>query len=372
MCVHLFGAVSSPSCANFALRQTVIDNNCQDSEAGEAILRNFYVDDLLKSTDTIQTTTETISGVLDLCDSGGFNLTKFVCNNQEVINSIPLTKRSSKQVIEISSDSSIQRALGVHWCLESDSFSFRITLQDTPLTRRGILSTISSVYDPLGIASPFMLIGRKILQKITSMKDGWDCKVPDDLAQAWSNWRTKLPDLEHIKLQRCYKPHNFGEVKSMSLHTFSDASEIGYGTACYLRQVDSENRVCVSLVCGKSRVSPLKSITIPRLELTAATLSVKIGAMVKDELDQSSLKDFYWSDSMITLGYIMNDERRFRVFVANRCQKIRSYTQKHQWNHIESKENPADHASRGLTIDEPNKVDQWLHGPRFPHKDIET
>ena len=157
----------------------------------------------------------------------------------------------------------------------------------------------------------------------------------------------------------------------MSLHCFSDASEVGYGVACYLRQVDTEDKICVSLVCGKSRVSPLKTVTIPRLELTSAALSVKIGALIKEELSQDLLKDFYWSDSNITLGYIMNDVRRFRVFVANRCQKIRSYTEKNQWNHIDSKENPADHASRGISFEETFNVKQWLHGPSFLHENIE-
>jgi hypothetical protein len=371
MCVHLFGAVSSPSCANFALRQTVVDNNYQGTEAGETILKNFYVDDMLQSTDHIQTALEVISKVIKLCNSGGFNLTKFVSNEETVINSVPPTKRSNEPTKEISKDETIQRALGVHWCLESDVFNFRVNLQDTPLTRRGILSTISSVYDPLGIAGPFLLKGRKILQEITALKDGWDNQVPDNLVQLWNAWRIQLPSLQNLKIDRCYKPAGFGTVKSMSLHCFADASEVGYGTACYLRQVDTEDKICVSLVCGKSRVAPLKTVTIPRLELTSATLSVKIGALIKEELKQESLQDFYWSDSKITLGYIMNDVRRFRVFVANRCSKIRSYTQKNQWNHIDSKENPADHASRGISIEETSNVEQWLHGPRILHENNE-
>ena len=371
MCVHLFGAVSSPSCANFALRQTVVDNNCQGTEAGETILNNFYVDDMLQSTDYIQIALEVISKVTNLCASGGFNLTKFVSSEEAIMESVPPAKRSNEPTKEISKDETIQRALGVHWCLETDVFSFRVTLQDTPLTRRGILSTISSVYDPLGIAGPFLLKGRKILQEITALKDGWDNQVPNDLAQLWNAWRLQLPSVQNVKIDRCYKPNGFGTVKSMSLHCFSDASEVGYGVACYLRQVDTEDKICVSLVCGKSRVSPLKTVTIPRLELTSAALSVKIGALIKEELSQDLLKDFYWSDSNITLGYIMNDVRRFRVFVANRCQKIRSYTEKDQWNHIDSKENPADHASRGISFEETFNVKQWLHGPSFLHENIE-
>ena len=370
MRVHLFGAVSSPSCANYALQQTVIDNDCQESEEGDTILNNFYVDDMLKSTDTIASAIEIVSSVQKLCLSGGFNLTKFACRETEVTKTIPSSKLSTIVTKEISKAEMVERALGVQWCLEADAFSFRISLSDTPLTRRGILSTISSAFDPYGIAGPFILQGRKILQQISRLKDGWDSQVPDDLAQAWIVWRNELFELRHISVNRCYKPADFGPVKDMSLHIFSDASEVGYGAACYLRQEDTLGNTCVSLVFGKSRVSPTKSITIPRLELTAATVSVKLGAMIKAELKQN-LTDFYWSDSMIALGYIMNDTKRFRVFVANRCQKIRSYTDKNQWNHVESKQNPADHASRGISVTETEKVNHWIHGPSFLHKNEE-
>ena len=167
MCVHLFGAISSPSCANFALKQTVIDNKSVSTSAGKTILRNFYVDDLLKSNDDAPAAVETISKVQSLCASGGFNLTKFVCKHPQVLASIPASKRSVESMKEIRKTAPIERALGIHWCLETDMFGFRINLQDT-LTRRGILTTISSIYDPLGIVGPFLLKSSKILQTITS------------------------------------------------------------------------------------------------------------------------------------------------------------------------------------------------------------
>ena len=215
------------------------------------------------------------------------------------------------------------------------------------------MSTISSIYDPYGFAGPFLLRGRKILQKITSLKDGWDSQVPEDLAALWMAWRQQLPNLQVLAIPRCYKPNVFGSVKHQSLHLFSDASEIGYGVASYLRQVDINGRINVSMVFGKSRVAPVKSVTIPRLELTAATVSTKIGAMLKEELQLSNMHDYYWTDSKISLGYICNDVKRFRIFVANRAAKIRAYTSKEQWQYVDTKENPADHAS----------VVQW---PRFP------
>ena len=364
MCVHFFGAISSPSCANFALRQTVLDSEIDDSTAEEVISRNFYVDDMLRSEDTVEDAVKTIAEVVETCRNGGFNLTKFVCRDPRVTASIPEEKRSGKLVREFQAEH-VERALGVHWCLDNDSLGFRIILKDSPLTRRGILSTISSIYDPIGLASPFLLHWRKILQRITALKDGWDSEVPKDLANRWRAWRQGLPRLEEVSVDRCYRPKDFGEVRQRSLHLFSDASEIGYGVASYIRQVDINGRIHVAMVFGKSRVTPTKSITIPRLELTAATVSVKIGAMLKDELSLSNLQHHYWTDSQITLGYIGNETRRFRIFVANRTAKIRDYTTKEQWHYVDTDENPADYASRGLTIDEDKGVSQWLNGPDF-------
>lgn len=373
MRVHIFGAVSSPSCANFALRQVVVDNNAQNSSAGDVILNNFYVDDMLRSDDDLETVKSTVASVQELCATGGFNLTKFVCNEREIMDSIPPEKRSVdvSRILDNSTET-IERALGVSWCLESDTFEFRVNLQDTPLTPRGILSTISSFYDPTGIASPFLLKGRKILQKIISLTDEWDSKVPEDLASAWTRWRNTLPGLSSLSFNRCYKPDSFGTVQKASLHIFSDASEEGYGVACYLRQVDNKNDIYVSLAFGKSRVSPLKSVTIPRLELTAAATSVKIAAMVKEELMlRDLLQTEYWSDSQICLGYISNESRRFRVFVANRVSTIRSLSRKDQWHYVATKLNPADHASRGITVDDHEAVQHWFNGPKFLWQDEE-
>ena len=369
MTVHTFGAVSSPSCANFALQQAIADSGKDEKEQVE-ILSSFYVDDMLNSDDKVDVAIKKVATAQDACKRGGFNLTKFVCNNEEVLRSVHPEKQAAKSdCIFDNNREKIERALGVHWCIETDTFKFRITLQDTPLTRRGILSTISSIYDPLGLASPFLLKGRKILQKITVLSDGWDSQVPSDLASSWIHWRSTLPDLEKLSIQRCYKPDSFKEVMSSSMHIFSDASTEGYGVACYLRQVDVENSVSVSLVLGKSRVCPLKSVTIPRLELTAATSAVKLAAMVKEELNIPNLgRAMYWTDSKICLGYISNETKRFKIFVANRITVIRNYSHKDQWRHVSTDSNPADHASRGIKVEDEKSVSQWLNGPEFLSK----
>ena len=370
MCVHTFGTISSPSCANFALRKTAKDNKeMYGDDASDTLLRDFYVDDMLKSLDEDEEAVSLMSRVQQICKEGGFNLTKFISNSPAVIESIPVEKRAaSLQEFELLKKLPIERALGVMWSVENDTFGFRISIhEDQPLTRRNILSSISSIYDPCGLASPFLLKGRKILQEITADKGGWDDPVPAKHAQSWIEWKSSLHLLESITVNRCLKPDGFGKITDVSLHCFSDASFFGYGQATYIRYVNQNKEVAVSLVMAKSRVSPLKPTTVPRLELTAALLSCNVGALVKSELQIAQLHETYWIDNMVALGYILNDTRRFRIYVANRTRKIRDQTEKEQWRYISTNENPADDSSRGLSVTDEDKVHRWFNGPQFLH-----
>lgn len=130
----------------------------------------------------------------------------------------------------------MERALGVQWCVETDSFQLQINLQDKPLTRRGILSTVSSVYYPLGFLAPFILIGKQILQQLCCDKADWDKPIPGSARVKWEKWRSELLDLEQLKIPRprCFAPKGFGEPSSVELHHFSDASTDGYGQCSYL------------------------------------------------------------------------------------------------------------------------------------------
>ena len=197
---------------------------------------------------------------------------------------------------------------------------------------------------------------------VTKEKGDWDDPLPADLRSTWEKWRSELPGLEKIIIRRCYKPPGF-KTASASLHSFSDASDYGYGMVTYLRQVSEDGEVCVSFVMAKSRVVPAKQTTVPRMELTAAVVSAEVTALVKEELDMSLASETYWVDSTITLGYIQNETKRPRTYVANRRNKVRRLTSKESWNYIDTKLNPADYASRGLTVGEVDKVKVWLNAP---------
>ncbi|KAK6167132.1 hypothetical protein SNE40_021230 [Patella caerulea] len=173
-----------------------------------------------------------------------------------------------------------------------------------------------------------------------------------------------LIDLEKLKIGRCFKTKDFGQVQTAELHHFSEASTYGYGQCSYLRLVDENNNVSCSLFMSKSRVTPLKPITIPRLELSAALVSVKVSYQLRAELDYENVIESYWTDSKVVLCYINNDARRFHTFVANRISQIRDSTQPNQWHYVKSSENPADIASRGVTAHELLNS-KWFSGPDF-------
>lgn len=147
------------------------------------------------------------------------------------------------------------------------------TLKDRPLTRRGVLATVSSIYDPLGFVAPILLTGKKILQSLCKDNADWDDSLPKQLRAKWGKWRADIHLLEGMKIPRCCKPKDFGDLKEVKLHHFSDASTEGYGQCSYLRLVDDKNQIHCSLVMGKARVTPLKQVSIPRLELTAVCCS---------------------------------------------------------------------------------------------------
>ena len=192
--------------------------------------------------------------------------------------------------------------LGVLWNIEEDAFGSRVTLKSKPITRRGVLSILKSVYGPLGFGAPFLLKGKQILQKLCEQGLKWDEELPKETAVEWIKWKDKLSDLESVHMKRCFTPPTFGKIKDCSLHYFSDACKKGYGQVTYLCAVDKSGKVHSSLVMGKARVAPLKYITIPRMELVAATLSVKISVMLRKEFQIPITREIFWTGSEAVLG----------------------------------------------------------------------
>ena len=225
---------------------------------------------------------------------------------------------------------SIERVLGVQWFVVVDSFGFSIALKDQPLTRRGVLSTVASIDDPLGFLAPLVLKAEKILQEVYQKGVSSDSPLPDELHPSWEQWKADLLKLQNLRIPRCFIPKTMGKRRAYELHHFADASMFGYGNCSYLRIKDENNQVNVALVIGKSRVAPTKITTIPRLELTASLVSAKVRTKIQEKLCYPNLTEFFWTDSKVVLGYIKNEAKRFHTFVANRVQEITIRTKKEQ------------------------------------------
>ena len=257
-----------------------------------------------------------------------------------------------------------ERALGIQWNIQTDKFEFNINVKPKDPTRRGILAVVSSVYDPLGLAAPFVLTGKILLQDLCRRKMGWDDTIPEDDQNHWHVWLADLLKRSGFSVNRCIKPKNFSDIMNSQLHHFADASTSGYGAVTYLRLTDSYGNISCTLMSSKSRVVPLKQITIPRLELSAASTAIRLDKMRKElELPIDDL--VFWTDSTSVLKYIKNEDKRFHTFVANRVALIRDGSSPCQWRYIQSKQNPADNASRGLTADALLGSWRWLLGPEF-------
>lgn len=366
MKVHLFGAASSPGCANYGLKHLARENAETYPMAARFLLENFYVDDGLASLPTEEQAIQLVAQARTLCSRGNLRLHKFVSNSRSVIEKIPASECATNvSTLDLSFEElPIERTLGMQWSVASDEIRFSLAPGDHPSTRRGILSIVASLFDPLGLISPFILTGKKILQEMCRKGTGWDDPIPTELGPRWDAWKRDLQNLKQLAIPRCYCPKNLSDISRVQLHHFSDASLKGYGMCSYLRMENEYGQVHCSLVASKARVSPTKVTTIPRLELTAALVAAEVGTLIKEELQIKFDEELFWTDSRVVLGYIHNESRRFHVFVANRVQKIRNLTKPEQWHHIETDINPADYSSRGLSATE-LKESTWFSGPDF-------
>lgn len=374
MTVHLFGATSSPSCASYALRRSADDHQSEfPADVCQSVKENFYVDDCLKSSATESDAIRMIRNLTALCQKGGFTLEKFASNSRGVLQAIAVESRATGlKELDLDRDKlPVERALGLLWCVETDSFRFKIELKQQTHTRRGMLSTVSSIYDPLGFLAPVTLPAKMLLQELCRRGCGWDDSLPPDIVRQWKTWLEDLELLNTFEISRCVKSGTYGQVARAQLHHFADASEDGYGTVTYLRMLNQHGQVQVSFLLGKARVTPLKAVTIPRLELTAAVLAVKMDSMLKGELKWTFEPSMFWTDSTSVLKYISNEDRRFHTFVANRVSTIRESSKPWQWRHVCSKDNPADDASRGLKVAGFLKTSRWWKGPAFLWKQEE-
>ena len=364
--VHVFGASSSPAIANFALKNSV--QNEENEETKSIVLESFYVDDMLKSFDDEESAVRHVDHVRKVLLDSGFNLTGFASNSRYVLDSIPVDKLSKTfDSIDITEELPSDRALGIKWNTENDTLGYKVNIPENPATKRGILSSIFSLYDPLFLASPVTIRAKRIFQIACDKKLEWDEELPHELKKIWNKWKNDVNILEEFAVPRWYGSDC---SSNNELHIFCDGSEIAYGAVAYLR-TEHCNSVTNTIVMAKTRLTPLNRSslkTVPRIELNAAKLAVNLYGTLNEELsshiDINSVT--FWTDSVAVLHYLNSESSRFQRFVSNRIAFILSNTSPDRWRFIPGELNPADLLSRGTT----NVTDfindkSWTQGPAF-------
>ena len=192
MKVHLFGGKSSPSVVNFCMRKIADDNEADFSEeAIDTLRRSFYMDDMIRSVDSVDTAKKLIPDMMSLLERGGFMLGKFMSTHREVIDTVPQDLRA-KSLQELPLEDSTlpqESALGLQWNVEGDFFTYTFDLKDKPATRRGLLGTTASLYDPLSLVAPVTLVPKLIQQELCRLQLNWDDEIDADKAHAVSKWK---------------------------------------------------------------------------------------------------------------------------------------------------------------------------------------
>ena len=369
MRVHLFGNSPSPAVAVYGLRRAAKEAEADyGSDARRFVDREFYVDDALKSFSTEEEAISVLGRAQKMLAASNLRLHKIASNRPAVIKAFPSEDRSK----DVNSrdlfvdDLPIQRSLGLSWDMRTDTFTFQIEDDHKPFTRRGVLSTVNSLYDPLGFLAPITVHGRLILRELTTQAEDWDSPLPKDMEIEWTRWKQSLQDLEGLQIPRPYTSFSTSGALRRELCVFADASVKAIAAVAYIKVTSHQEQTEIGFVFGKAKLAPQPGLTIPRLELCAAVLAVEIAEMVVTEMDTVFDNINYYTDSKVVLGYIHNQSRRFYVYVHNRIQRIHQSPCSGQWKYVPTHLNPADIGSRTVT---PALLSSttWLKGPAFLH-----
>ncbi|XP_076660276.1 uncharacterized protein LOC143363596, partial [Halictus rubicundus] len=355
-----YGTACAPFLAARCLQQLAEDEARSYPLAVEVIKNDFYMDDLLTGTNSSDEAAKLIEQLTDIFQRGGMNLRQWSSNKPQLLKG--LQERTTDDCLCLDPQA-VKKTLGIYWHPREDTIGYKVTIDNsTQNTKRLILSKIAQLFDPLGLLGPVIVKAKIIMQALWKAKLGWDDLVPSDIRDLWKTYKEQLALLNEFSVPRETLIKEYTDVQ---LHGFCDASETAYGACIYIRSSDAKNRVKINLIAAKSRVAPLKTISIPRLELCAALGLAELYNMISKSLKIQFNSVHFWSDSTITLHWIRTAPHTLKTFVANRVSKIQEVTNEYNWRHIISSDNPADCLSRGQLPSEFLANRLWQKGPTW-------
>ena len=357
-----YGTACAPYLAIRTLLQLAQDEQQRFSLGSKCLKANTYVDDTFSGAHEIVVAIQKRDELRSLLRTAGIELDKWAANSSELL-PIPSNPDESEVNKQINLDETV-KTLGVRWMPARDSFGFTAKTSDLFIrcTKRTVLSNIARLYDPLGWLTPVVLVAKIIMQDLWILKIDWDSQLPEEIRKRWQDYCSSLVDVTLLSVDRW-----LGTVPNSRcvIHGFADASSRAYAAVIYLRIELPNDQVRVSLLSAKSKLSPVKTLSIPYLELNGAALLVTLIRHIR-KLDYfKALSVVAWSDSQIVLGWLRKHPCHWKVFVANRVSLIQTELPSAEWRHVPTKQNPADLGSRGATPAELRASDIWWHGPRW-------
>ncbi|XP_062713249.1 uncharacterized protein LOC134290197 [Aedes albopictus] len=328
-----YGLKPSSFLATRALKQLAVDEGSEDSPASAALEKDFYVDDYIGGATCVEKAIGLREELTSLMAKGGFPIRKWCSNRPEVLAGVPEDQLGTNLSItfELHPDERI-KTLGITWEPKADQLRFLFSTDDheETWTRRKILSSIAKLFDPLGLIAPVVVTAKIIMQELALLQTGWDAPVPSQLEQKWKTFHRCLDKLAEYSIPRFAFITDYVDIQ---FHCFADASEFAYGACLYVRSVDRYGNVRMELLSAKSRVAPLKRLTIPRLELCAAREAARLHQTVVKALALDDVQSFFWSDSTVVLHWLKAPPNTWKTFIANRVSSIQTTTFGHSWQH---------------------------------------
>lgn len=356
-----YGTASAPFLATRCIKQLAIENYKKFPIESEIIMNDFYVDDLITGSNNINNVLNIHKNITQILKGAGMELRKVTSNNNEVLNHIADIKGEHVTQHSVLNQNSM-KTLGIVWNRQLDVFEYNIKNKNytTNITKRTILSYISQIFDPLGLLGPIIVQAKLIMQKLWQLQLDWDAQLPHDLHNICLEFYSQMKQTETVQIPRQILTSN---PTNIQLHGFADASEKAYGIAIYVKCNDECENTKIQLICSKSRVAPLKTITLPKLELCGALLLAQImKKLIKCFKNNKINQIYYWTDSTIVLSWLSAQPNTWQTFVRNRVSEIQQLSNINNWFHVPSKLNPADIISRGMKIHELIYSTLWWNG----------